>query len=103
MVYKLRHPEVTGTKGKRMKIIQLRVFVRHHMTKAEKKRGERKGKLERIDIVPPSQDIQDMKRSIAQTIRKIESKIEYYYVVVVVRRPDRTYGYRNVIPKTLVA
>lgn len=58
--------------------------------------------LKRIKIKPLSQDITEMKKQLAETIKPLMRKIKYYYVVVVVRKPDGTNGYRTVVPKQLV-
>lgn len=51
-----------------------------------------------IQIIPESQSIPEIKKQIAAHLRKIK-KMRYYFVVMGVRRPDRTIGYRTVIPK----
>jgi len=76
-----------------MKVIALHIYVR------EKKKDENR----KIIVKPSSQDISAMKLDIAKTINPIVRRIEYYYVVVVVRRPDGKHGYRTVVPKQLIA
>ena len=76
-----------------MKVIALHIYVR------EKKKDENR----KIIVKPSSQDISAMKLDIAKTINPIVRRIEYYYVVAVVRRPDGKHGYRTVVPKQLIA
>jgi hypothetical protein len=75
-----------------LKVKELHLFVRLI-------RGD---ELKRIKIIPDSQDITEMKTQLAKTIKPLTRKIKYYYVVVVVRKPDGSNGYRTVIPKQLV-
>lgn len=76
-----------------MKVIALHIWVRE----------KRNQTIKKIVVVPESQSIEAMKIDIAKTIKPIIRKIEYYYVVVVVRKPGGKYGYRTVVPKQLVA
>jgi hypothetical protein len=76
-----------------MKVIALHIFVR----------DKRKSETRRIIVKPSTQSIADMKLDIIKTIEPLKRKIEYYYVVVVVRKPNGKNGYRTVVPKQLVA
>jgi hypothetical protein len=87
---------------KEMKIASVYVYVRYKRSKATIARGEHKGRLQRIQIIPQSQDIQKIKIEIAKVVKVLEEKLDYYYVTVAARRPDRTLGYRVVIKKTEV-
>jgi hypothetical protein len=76
-----------------MKVIAIHVWVR------TKRNDERK----RIVLTPESQDITTMKKQIAETLKPLMKRIKYYYVIVVVRKPNRKYGYRVVVPKQVAA
>jgi hypothetical protein len=82
-----------------MKIVAVHIYMRYH-----KKRNEKEGFLGRvIHKYERKVSIDEIKMDIAKTIEERKAKTQYYYVLVVVRRPDRTLGYRTVIRKTLVA
>lgn len=86
-----------------MTIAAVYVYVRHHRTPAELKRGEHKGRLQKIKILPKTQDIQTLKKEIAKAVLSVGAKAKYYYVTVAARRPNKTLGYRVVIKKTAAA
>lgn len=74
-----------------MKVIALHIWIR------EKRRDVTK----RIVVTPSSQNIQSMKLDIAKTIDPLKKRIKYYYVIMVVRKPNGKNGYRTVIPTQL--
>lgn len=76
-----------------MKVVALHIWVR------EKKKDTSR----RIVVEPTSQNIQDMKMDIAKVIKSLTKKIDYYYVVVQVRRAGGKLGYRVVVPRQDVA
>lgn len=61
-------------------------------------------KLESIDIVPKSQEASVIKLQVAQVVRQLreEGKAEYYYVTVKAAKDSGGYGYRTIVPKTML-
>lgn len=86
-----------------MTIAAVYVYVRHKLTPAAQKRGDDKGKLQRIKITATTQDIQKLKIEIAKAVLSVGDRALYYYVTVAARRPDKTLAYRVVIKKTAAA
>lgn len=60
---------------------------------------------EEITIKPETSAPVLLKLEIAKTLIPLirKKQLEWYYVVAEVRKPDRTHGYRTIVPKTLVA
>lgn len=76
-----------------MIIVELQVFYR-----------DRDGDLFQINQAPSGQETAQIKldvRKIVQTIRE-SGTAEYYYMVVKVRKSDGEFGYRTMIPKTML-
>lgn len=74
-------------------IIELQVFYR---TKEDT--------TEVIEQKPTSQETAAIKLDVARIVEKIKEggNAEYWYMVVKVRKSDGTFGYRTMIPKTLI-
>lgn len=74
-------------------IVSLQVF---HRTKD--------GDIEIIEQTPSSQDTAAIKLDVARIVETIKQggKSEYWYMVVKVRKSDGSFGYRTMIPKTLL-
>lgn len=86
-----------------MKIAAVHVFIRYNLTRAEKKRGEYHGRLERTILHPKGKDIKAIKLDIARIIDAAGDTALYYYVVIAVRQPNGKFGYRTVVPKQVIA
>lgn len=85
-----------------MKVEAIHIFMRHHKTQIQARKGE-KGFLGRVIVnYKKHVEIDRIKMDIAKTIEARRKKIEYYYVVIAVRRPDRSLGYRTIIRKTVL-
>jgi len=74
-------------------IIALQVFYR-----------TKDGDVERIEQKPTSQEIATIKLDVARIVEEIKKggNAEYWYMVVKVRKSDGSYGYRTMIPKTML-
>jgi len=75
-------------------IIELQVFYRV-------KDG---GQVQQINEVPTAQNTDAIKLQVARIVNKIKQSgvAEYYYMVVKVRKSTGEFGYRTMIPKTLL-
>jgi hypothetical protein len=46
--------------------------------------------------------VSEMKIAVAKELDKYAGKLRYYYVVAQVQRDDGEYGYKTIVPKTIV-
>ena len=62
------------------------------------------GNVEKIEVEPTAQDIGHIKLDTARLVRGLVERgdVEYYYLVVKVRKSNGEFGYRTMIPKTLL-
>jgi len=74
------------------KIVELQVY--YHNTDDEQTHV--------VKQVPTSQDTPAIKLQVAKIVTAIRDRAEYYYMVVKVRKDNGDYGYRTIIPKTLL-
>jgi len=74
-------------------IIALQVFYR-----------TKDGDVEKIEQQPTSQETAAIKLDVARIVESIKKggNAEYWYMVVKVRKSDGGFGYRTMIPKTLL-
>jgi len=75
-----------------MKILELNI---HYFDKHAKERKE-------LKLKPISDSPVALKLQIAKAITPLVRRIEYYYVVVAVRKADKSKAYRTVVPKTVI-
>jgi len=74
-------------------IIELQVFYR-----------TKNGDVESINQKPTNQETASIKLDVARIVETIKKggNAEYWYVVVKVRKSDGGFGYRTIVPKTLI-
>ena len=74
-------------------IIEIQVFYR-----------DKSGESKAIHQAPSGQEISVIKLDTARIIKQIKQQgnAEYYYVVIKVRKSDGGFGYRTIVPKTLL-
>jgi len=74
-------------------IIALQVFYR-----------TKDGDVEKIEQKPTSQETAAIKLDVARIVEEIKKggTAEYWYMVVKVRKSDGGFGYRTMIPKTMI-
>lgn len=76
-----------------VEIIEIQVFFRL-----------KDGGLDVITAPPTSQDTAAIKLDTSRIVKRVvdQGNAEYWYMVVKVRKSDGSFGYRTMIPKTLI-
>jgi len=74
-------------------VIELQVFYR-----------TKDGDIESVKQAPSGEDIPSIKLDVARIVKSIKDSgnAEYYYMVIKVRKSDGSFGYRTMIPKTML-
>lgn len=74
-------------------IVELQVFYR-----------TKDGDMERLIKKPTNQDTASIKLDVARMVAKVKEcgMAEYWYMVVKVQKADGGFGYRTMIPKTMI-